>query len=346
MLWDFLSFLFVSSAHTKVGVRLLVASLELVALASLLGLFFHFFRIRSARFKAMLWIFVLIKPILTLAAGSPIVLARVEIDPLSTSQITELRRNSDALPVKPENFNDDLVVTNGVDTTDSPTLYGTTAFWSFPLTSRTLLTCLALAWIIGICVGGVHWAIAGRRLGKILHRGILPTERILNLYRELIEEKQIEKPPLLLLSAELESPVIFGAIKPIIMFPVWLADTDNETIRHLLAHELGHHQHRDPLALAFAKLSLVLFFFNPVAHWAFRQWMGCAEIACDRSVIDSREEAREYAGELLSVLEGMQSRQAALSGLYATRHQIGTRMDALLDDPMASQPELGRLGAV
>ncbi len=346
MISDFFSFLLVSSAHTKVGVRLLVASIELVALASLLGIFFHFFRIRSPRLKSLLWIFVLVKPILTLVAGSPIVLARIEIDPLTSSRIMDVPRNGAEVPWSKEALQDDLVVYNGMNASENPELYGTAAWWSFPLTSRTLLTCLALAWILGICVGGIHWGIAGSRLGKILHRGVLPTERILNIYRELVQEKKIQKPPLLLLSAEIESPVIFGAFKPIVMFPVWLAETDDQTIRHLLAHELGHHEHHDPLALAFAKLSLVLFFFNPVIHWGFRQWMCWTEIACDRSVIHSREEARLYATELLSVLEGMQSRQVALSGLYATRHQIGTRMDALLDDPMSTAPSVNRVGAI
>jgi len=325
---------------------LLVASIELVALASALGLFFRFFRIRSPRFKSLLWIFVLVKPILTLVAGSPIVLARIEIDPLTNSRVMDIPRNTTKVPWDRDSVQDDLMMYNGFDASGNPALYGTSAWWSVPLTSRTMLTCLALAWILGICVGGLHWTVAGRRLGRILRRGILPTERILNLYREVLFDKNVKRPPLLLLSSELESPVIFGAVKPIILFPIWLTDADETTIRHLLAHELGHHLHRDPLSLAFAKLSLVLFFFNPVIHWAYRQWMCCAEIACDRSVIHSREEAREYATELLSVLEGMQSRQAALSGLYATRHQIGTRIDALLDDPMRTPATLSAIGAV
>lgn len=346
MLFDFFQFLLESSVHTKVGVRLLVASLELAVLAGMLGLALNLLRVRSARFKALLWIFVLAKPILTLAAGSPIVVARIEIDPLPIPNTSVVREATPPGRPHPERLGDDIIVYNGIAIAPEPASHGGAAWFIVPLTSRTLLTCLALAWIVGICIGGTHWFIAGKRLGGILRRGVLPTERILNAYRDLLLERKIENPPLLLLSAEIESPVIFGAFRPTILLPVWLAENDEESLRNLLAHELAHHVHRDPLSLAFAKLSLVLFFFNPVTHWAFRNWMGCTEIACDRAVIRSNKGARDYAEQLLTVLEGMQSRQAALSGLYATRHQIGSRIDALLDEPMRSPAELSRVGAV
>jgi beta-lactamase regulating signal transducer with metallopeptidase domain len=143
-----------------------------------------------------------------------------------------------------------------------------------------------------------------------------------------------------MVTSELESPVLFGAVKPLILLPAWLVDSDEGKLRHLFGHELVHHRHRDALMLAIGQLCLVLFFFNPVAHWVYRQWLWNAELACDRSVVDSNGEAREYARELFSVLEGMQMREVSLSGLYATRFQIGTRVNALLENPMSVSPSL------
>jgi len=322
------SVLFSSVVQTKVGLRLVIASVELIFLALLLQAVIAIFRRRSPRLWSCCWGLVLLKPILTLAIGSPFVVASFEISPEPVMPTTlsgpETLAESQQRPT--------FYVEDGYD---EYALGSSRKAWlRIPLRQDWFLAVLTLGWIAGICWGGIHWTLAGYRLKCIIARAEEPEERTFRIFEKEVAEGDRQRPPQLLVSTEIESPVLFGAYKPVVVLPAWLEEREEEVLANLFRHELTHRRHRDPLLLAIAQLCLVLFFFHPVAHWAYRQWLLYAELACDRAIVDSEEGARDYARHLFSVLEGMQVRQAALSGLYATRHQIGTRIGALMENPM------------
>lgn len=324
------SVLFSSVVQTKVGLRLVIASVELIFLAFLLQSLIAIFRKRSPRLWSCCWGLVLMKPILTLAIGSPFVVASFEISSEPVMPTTLSGPESLAVSQQPPKF----YVEDGYD--EYALGSSRKAWMRIPLRQDWFLAVLTLGWIVGICWGGIHWTLAGYRLKCIIARAEEPEERTTLLFEEQIAEEDRKRPPRLLVSAEVESPVLFGAFQPVVVLPAWLEDREEEVLTNLFRHELTHRRHKDPLLLAIAQLCLVLFFFHPVAHWAYRQWLLYAELACDRAIVESEEGAREYARHLFSVLEGMQVRQAALSGLYATRHQIGTRIGALMENPMAT----------
>jgi len=341
------SFLFSGSIHTELGIRVLVASVELAFLATILGGVCSVFRIRGPRFLSCLWAVVLIKPLVTLAVGSPLVLVRFEIAP----EVIESRGPPRDPSASPQQSEIQILPRqeSGPTTTAGrkparPSSQPKRAWYSIPLTRGWMLAAITFCWAGGICIGGLRWVLGGYRLGCMVARAGAPDARLRGIYEDEARRRGVPSPPDLSVSPEVESPVIFGAFRPIVLLPAWLVEGKEGKLRHLFSHELAHHRHRDALVLAVGQLSLVLFFFNPFAHWAYRQWLCNAELACDRSLIESEEEAREYARELFSVLEGMRMRQAALSGLYATRHQIGTRVNALLENPMLVPSCLGCWG--
>lgn len=323
------SFLFSSVVQTQVGLRLVIASVELIFLALLLQGMISVFRRRSPRLWSCCWGLVLLKPILTLAIGAPFVIASFEISPEPVVPTTQAGRDAPTeLSRTPE-----FLIEDGFE--DYAGVSSRNAWLRIPLRQDWLLALLTLGWIAGICWGGIHWTLAGYRLKCIISRAGEPQDRAIRIFEAQIIKEDRKHPPQLLVSTEIESPVLFGAVRPIVVLPAWLEDREEEVLTNLFRHELTHRRHRDPLLLAIAQLCLVLFFFHPVAHWAYRQWLLYAELACDRAIVDTEEGAREYARHLFSVLEGMQVRQAALSGLYATRHQIGNRIGALMENPMA-----------
>ena len=337
---EWLAFLLSGSVQTQFGLRLLIASLELAILAFGLELVTHAFKLRRPRLAACLWALVLLKPLITLGLGSPVVLARVEIAPASLSfSQTTIPGPAAGIEVRGKSVTLEPSALSGekVQTRNGRIPYPGRATWfSIPIGRRKLLTGLTWCWVIGIVLGGIRGTLAGYRLRRIIARGNPPDSRLVEIYDREAERIALSRRPKLATTAEIESPVLFGAVWPIILLPAWLSERDAGALRHLLGHELVHHRHRDAWFLALGHLSLLLFFFHPVAHFAFRRWLGFTELACDRALVQSDAEARAYAHELFSVLEGMQRRQAALAGLYATRHQIGVRVTALLEDPMGT----------
>jgi len=336
-----LSLVLESNVQIQVGLRILLAACELVVLGLAVWSIQRLFRLRSSRFLAWVWALVLVKPLLTIAIGTPLVLAEFEITPpdllpaaQGRSDQGEFRHFQSGNSAQPRSVWTITMLRAG-RSDRSQRVLGTVI-----LRHGAWLRALGTIWIVGILLGGIRWGLAGYRLRLIVGRSQDPGERLLEIYDAETAARGIRKVPRLCVSPEVESPVLFGAFKPVILVPAWLVDSDRGKLRHLFAHELMHHIHRDSFVLAIGQLALLLFFFHPVAYWAFREWLFQAELSCDRALIESEDEARDYARELIEVMEGMKKRKGALSGLYATRHQLLSRMDALLEIPLVALPRI------
>ena len=118
----------------------------------------------------------------------------------------------------------------------------------------------------------------------------------------------------LALSTEINSPVLAGVIRPLIMLPADIADwtTANER-RAMIGHELAHVARRDHLTNLLPNLLNVVFYFHPLVRFASRQLQVEREIACDDQVITSGVSAELYAESILKAAE----RSIARTGLFA-----------------------------
>jgi beta-lactamase regulating signal transducer with metallopeptidase domain len=333
-----------SNVQIQVAIRVAIASAELAVLSLVVACVARVFRPRTPRFIAWLWGLVLLKSLATLMIGSPLFPARIEIYPPSPLPETTLERdrgwfkNIDASLV--DESQQRWTVSFGAPAVEVPFRN-----FSVELTPKygTYLKAIGILWVVGILLGALRWIMAGYVLRCIIARGAQPGPRLLEIYEAEVASRGLSKAPRLCLSSEVESPVLFGAFQPTILLPVWLADDNRGMLRHVFAHELMHYTNRDALFLAIGQVGLLLFFFHPLAYRAFRQWLFNAELACDRALVRSAAEARNYARELLDILDRMQRRRGALSGLYATRFQLASRMNALLLDPLSVATRLSFL---
>jgi hypothetical protein len=122
-----------------------------------------------------------------------------------------------------------------------------------------------------------------------------------------------------------------------VLLPCWLAEKgDSAGFDWLLRHELMHWRHRDPLALAVRRLAEMLFYFHLVVWWTGKKWEAAMELACDRALLNEESDALSYAEQLYRILEGQHARfrRPLTAGLFATRSQIGRRIEALLANPL------------
>jgi polysaccharide export outer membrane protein len=137
---------------------------------------------------------------------------------------------------------------------------------------------------------------------------------------------------------QLPTPMTFGTLRPIILFPADAQTWSRADVRRALAHELEHVRRRDWPVHVFARAVCAFFWFHPLAWRAWRQLHVEADRACDDAVL-SCSEAREFAEQLVT-LAGRIGPKVAAPALSITGGDLTTRVNALLNPNQAR----GRLG--
>ncbi|BDU20421.1 M56 family metallopeptidase [Dyella sp. GSA-30] len=139
-------------------------------------------------------------------------------------------------------------------------------------------------------------------------------------------------------------PARMGAIRPRIVLPRDFAgryDADERAL--ILAHEIMHARRGDGWWCLLASVCLCLFWFHPLAWWAWLAMRHDQELACDAAVM------REHAGQRRRYAMAMLKTQHATAVLpvgcaWSSRHPVVERI-AMLKQPVVSR-RLGKAGVV
>jgi TonB family protein len=111
--------------------------------------------------------------------------------------------------------------------------------------------------------------------------------------------------PLYMLAGH-RSPALLGVIKPMLLLPAdFMAAYDSDQRHLILSHESVHLQRRDNLWNLCAWSLKVIFWFNPLAHLAYRYYRADQELSCDALALahSSASQRRRYAATLLECLD-------------------------------------------
>lgn len=129
-----------------------------------------------------------------------------------------------------------------------------------------------------------------------------PPKKWQELFLKIKAQMKINQKVRLLCSACCTSPVTWGALSPVILFPIPSDETDEETFRLMLTHELTHikyhHLHIKYLGL----LVRTIHWFNPMVYLWFRELCNICEMMCDETVTKNMEpeQCRQYSHMILS----------------------------------------------
>lgn len=100
----------------------------------------------------------------------------------------------------------------------------------------------------------------------------------------------------------LRTPALFGVIKPVLLLPEdFMSAYDSDQRRLILSHEAVHLRRRDILWNLFAWGCKAVFWFNPLAHLAYRYYRADQELSCDALALTQSNvvQRRRYAKTLL-----------------------------------------------
>ncbi|MEX2260412.1 MAG: TonB family protein [Bryobacteraceae bacterium] len=189
---------------------------------------------------------------------------------------------------------------------------------------------LMLLWALGGAVSFAHMLAACvvvgrmRRTAKLLNipdLGVLA--RPLGLDREV---SVLETPPG-------SMPMTFGLLRPAVFIPADAAEWSEERRRLVLLHELAHVRRRDTATHLLARIAMTLYWWNPLAWAAWREFLKERERAADDLVLACGTRASEYASHLLEIARSMQSPRmiGRVAVAMARPLQLEGRLLAILD---------------
>ena len=121
--------------------------------------------------------------------------------------------------------------------------------------------------------------------------------QIIRYRRKLDESVQCEEN--VYICDRIDSPFVFGLIKPKIYLPSSLPDEDRN---HVIAHEKAHIARHDQLLKCAGYLVCIIHWFNPFVWLGFHLFSEDMEAACDEKAIQgmNHESRKSYAKSLLS----------------------------------------------
>jgi hypothetical protein len=129
-------------------------------------------------------------------------------------------------------------------------------------------------------------------------------------------------------------PLTCGFIRPVVLIPDGHESWTEEQRASTLLHELFHIKRADFLVMVLVRLSLAVFWFNPLSWVVFRKLKNEQEAACDDWVLRTGIKPSAYAANLLffkSAAGARLSNFAALLGLFGLgRSAFNERLAAIL----------------
>ena len=97
-----------------------------------------------------------------------------------------------------------------------------------------------------------------------------------------------------------QSPMAFGAISPVVVFPKSGLD-DPRQREYMMKHELTHIKNGDLFFRFLALIATAIHWFNPVVYFLYFELTAVSEMVCDRSVLECSDDGmrRSYSNLVL-----------------------------------------------
>lgn len=132
---------------------------------------------------------------------------------------------------------------------------------------------------------------------------------------ELESRLDIRRTVQYLLSYRVNSPMAFGWLRPVVLFPAALfKDLEDTQIYAILAHELAHIKRNDFLVNLLQQLLLTLFFFHPALWWMSARIEEEREHSCDDLAVRITKQPIGYAKTLLHLTETQMNKSTVAMG--------------------------------
>ncbi len=200
-------------------------------------------------------------------------------------------------------------------------------------------TVLFAVWAVGTAAFLIPMAVGLCQVRR-LRRSALPWRSGQSVVDRLAREANIKRSVSVLLHESVAGPMTCGVLQPVIVLPIDAPTWSADDLCRALIHELEHVRRADWASQCIARFVCASYWFHPLVWMAWRRLALEAERACDDAVL-RRADATEYADQLVVLAERLSIATQAPVLAMANRHDLATRVVAVLDP----RQRRGRAGA-
>jgi len=334
--------------------RLVIATLEFSVLAMVVAGLIRAFHPRPKRIAALVILAVLGRSVLGLVIGTPLPLVALSDlagggsqPKLETMEMT-IVKGAPEMTAGDEGFG----VPPRPSSLDQPGLLwmssgGTERGITIPPTGD-IARAVVWIWALGVILTGLWFVRDRAKLTRLVRQSTPAADDVRRRYDVLAHDLGVSRPPQLYVTDQLESPALAGFFRTVVLVPSWMTRPESHSMLDWsLRHELIHRRHLDSVGGFVVTISKTLFFFNPLVWWLAGKWREETELACDEEVVRQTGDHMTYAENLYATLAHVHGgrRVAVGASLFATRTQIGKRIETLLRNEGACK-KAGRPGFV
>ena len=155
-------------------------------------------------------------------------------------------------------------------------------------------------WVTGMCVSAGLAVRSWRQARRVVRRSTSGDARLQECAREIADLLALRHAPEVRLSTDVESPIITGVWRPLILVPdPRFMALSPEQQRMALCHELAHVKRGDVWLGSVPAVAERIFFFHPLVRLAAREYAFWREAACDTTVLAALGTVPQAYGRLL-----------------------------------------------
>lgn len=191
---------------------------------------------------------------------------------------------------------------------------------------------ISLFWAIGFMLFAFRLAGGFYMVRKLKNDAQISVEtHWLAKLKEMCADLNIKIPVELRESAKLNSPIVLGYLKPIIIFPIGLLQgLPTDQVEAILLHELAHIKRFDYLVNVFVSLLQVVFFYHPAYWWLQSQLDSEREYSCDDLVLNQTGNSLSLIKALTAVREFQITGYSPSLAFAGQKNQLLKRVERIM----------------
>jgi beta-lactamase regulating signal transducer with metallopeptidase domain len=184
---------------------------------------------------------------------------------------------------------------------------------------------ILLAWFAGVIVCATRLIVGWRLSWRLVHSAEqILAPGVMKIFDSVREHLGLRGPIRLLAHAHLDSPVVVGWLRPVVLLPVSLiSGFTTEQLSAILAHELAHIRRHDFVVNILQRCVESILFYHPAVWWVSKRIRAEREHCCDDIAIRLCGSRKVYAEALIEMERARQSRPilavAAADGIVLQR---------------------------
>ncbi len=282
-----------------------------------------FMRLFGARLCRILWVVLFIRCVVPWSFP-----VNINSSPLFSGSGLKTNLNSPAVSTSSIQPVREVTLTHDISSSDSQTVRSHKNIF----TAQMFRVSFAGVWFLGVIVLSGITILRNRKIARHATETPKPVPPWLQeLFLYWRERLKIKVWPVLIVSSNINSPSLIGAIRPRILLPHDLVSMNNrEQLSHILLHELAHIRQGDIWLSWFWTFVCALQWFNPLVWWAGRYMYFDRELACDESVLRMLESEKriEYSRSILNLFKkiNLPSRCPGLACVVERKTNIERRL--------------------